>query len=189
MKPLKQRKDRSSPAYRATYSAWRNMLARCYNVKHAGYPTYGGRGISVDPCWRPEVMGAGAAFSNFVSFLGLRPSPNHSLDRKDADKNYVPGNVRWATSLEQGVNKRTTKYVLHPKTGVRLPAADLAREMGLTYQQLRHRMLTSGTWNKAELVREGDEAESATRLPPADSVRQHDELDGTYTGQHDKGEV
>lgn len=29
-----------------------------------------------------------------------------TLDRKDANGHYEPGNVRWATPLEQGNNKR-----------------------------------------------------------------------------------
>lgn len=160
-KPPSQRKDRASPRYRATYTAWRNMLARCYDKKHQGYPTYGGRGIKVADCWRPEgcgLNGAAHAFANFISFVGLRPTDGHSLDRLDPDQDYRPGNVRWATSLEQGVNKRGTKHVLHPKTGLRIAAATLAREEGITYQQLRYRMLAAGTWYLAEAAKESDTA-------------------------------
>ena len=38
--------------------------------------------------------------------IGLRPSPQHNLDRRDNDKGYEPGNLRWATATEQNQNKR-----------------------------------------------------------------------------------
>lgn len=41
--------------------------------------------------------------------MGFKPSPEHSIDRIDNDRGYEPGNVRWATRLEQGNNKRIYK--------------------------------------------------------------------------------
>lgn len=78
---------------------WRTMIARCHNPKHPQYANYGGRGISVCARWRES-------FENFSADMGQKPSPDHSLDRKDNDGNYEPGNVRWTTRTEQMLNTR-----------------------------------------------------------------------------------
>ena len=40
------------------------------------------------------------------SEIGPRPSPQHSIDRVDPNGNYEPGNIQWATALEQKHNQR-----------------------------------------------------------------------------------
>lgn len=78
------------------YSVWSSMWQRCSNPKNEHYDRYGGRGIEVCARWEQ--------FENFLSDIGLRPSPAHSIDRIDNNKNYEPGNVRWATDTEQNRN-------------------------------------------------------------------------------------
>ena len=63
------------------------------------YEIYGGRGITVHPAWRKS-------FQAFYDYIGDKPSPIHSLDRIESDGNYEPGNVRWATPLQQNLNQR-----------------------------------------------------------------------------------
>lgn len=46
------------------------------------------------------------SFEEFYKEIGPRPSNKHSCDRKDNDKGYEPGNVRWATKSEQERNRR-----------------------------------------------------------------------------------
>jgi hypothetical protein len=81
------------------YNAWANMINRCENPRNKFFSNYGGRGIKVCAEWRES-------FARFLSDMGKRPSPGHSLDRIKGDGNYTPLNCRWATRVEQNRNRR-----------------------------------------------------------------------------------
>ena len=68
----------------------------------ADFHRYGGRGITVAAEWRHD-------FAAFYAHVGPRPGPEYSIDRIDVNGNYEPGNVRWATRLQQARNKRRAK--------------------------------------------------------------------------------
>lgn len=93
------------------YVLWNNIFQRCENPDDASYKDYGGRGIHCCKRWY--------RFENFLADMGDRPSPKHSLDRRDNDKGYEPGNVRWATDSEQALNRRRFKNNTSGQTGVR----------------------------------------------------------------------
>lgn len=76
------------------YAAWNAMKSRCHNMKG-----YADRGITVCREWAES-------FEAFLRDVGRRPTPQHSLDRKDNDGNYEPDNCRWATHSEQMNNRR-----------------------------------------------------------------------------------
>lgn len=80
-----------------TYHSWHNMLQRCENPNYPEYKYYGGRGIVVCARWHD--------FRNFFADMRIRPS-GLTLDRKNNDGNYEPGNCRWSTLKEQRVNSR-----------------------------------------------------------------------------------
>ena len=85
------------------YSSWKNMLTRCQNPKSPNYKYYGGRGIQVCERW--------ANVETFLSDLGTKPSPSHSLERIDNELDYCPENCRWATKKEQSYNKRSSHFL------------------------------------------------------------------------------
>lgn len=80
------------------YYCWQAMRRRCLNPRNPGFENYGGRGISICPRW--------SDYSAFLVDMGRKPSPSHSLERKNVDGNYEPSNCRWATAREQRSNQR-----------------------------------------------------------------------------------
>jgi len=85
------------------YGTWAAMWNRCRSPKHARFPRYGGRGISVCPRWLD--------FAAFVADVGPKPGPSYTIDRIDNDGNYEPTNVRWATKSQQARNRSNTRVL------------------------------------------------------------------------------
>jgi hypothetical protein len=79
------------------YFTYTHAKSRCNNPHVKDFYLYGGRGIQF----------LFPSFESFIAVVGKRPSPAHSLDRyPNNNGNYEPGNVRWATSIEQMANTR-----------------------------------------------------------------------------------
>lgn len=118
----------------AEYTVWHGMLSRCRNRLDPTYRNYGARGITVCRRWC-------LSFENFFADMGPRPSPSHTLDRfPDNNGNYEPGNVRWATLIEQANNKRTTRLITYE--GTTLSVSQWSRVLGISPQGLFYRLST-----------------------------------------------
>lgn len=90
-----KRKNAATPEYKT----WLGMKRRCYDEKCKDFPGWGGRGIRVCDRWNKS-------FEAFLSDMGEKPTPRHTIDRIDHDGHYEPGNCRWATLQEQGGENR-----------------------------------------------------------------------------------
>ena len=85
------------------YNTWCRIKGRCYNKKNPKYKHYGARGIIVCKAW----------LDNPVAFIywGLTHgwAPGLSIERKNNNGNYTPGNCTFITIGRQARNKTTTK--------------------------------------------------------------------------------
>lgn len=112
----------NTPAYRR----WYNIKSRCTNPNNEKWALYGGRGITLCERWHD--------FNAFLSDMGPRPSPQHTVDRIDVNGPYSPENCRWATPAEQANNKRTNVRI-GEKT-----LAQHARALGVTPETIKYRL-------------------------------------------------
>lgn len=84
----------------STFFRWQAMKNRCLNPRDKDWKHYGGRGITVCERW--------LSFEPFLADMGEAP-PGMTIDRRDNDKGYEPGNCRWATMTVQANNRRRLK--------------------------------------------------------------------------------
>jgi len=90
-------------SFHPAYRNWVGAKTRCENEHNQGYKDYGGRGIKLHARW--------ATFEAFWEDMGATWVRGRSLDRIDVNGDYAPGNVRWATPLEQANNRRNNVIV------------------------------------------------------------------------------
>lgn len=109
------------------YKSYNTAWHRCNSPNMTGYQYYGGRGIEF----------RFTSFEEFVSHVGLKPTPDHSVDRINSDGHYEIGNVKWSTKKEQSLNTRR-KHVLtvHGKTQ---RISEWVEQIGLTWSALEYR--------------------------------------------------
>lgn len=142
------------------YKIWKDIKKRCRNPNHAAYRLYGGRGIAVAPEWEDS-------FESFLSAVGSRPSPAHSIDRIDNSKGYQPGNVRWATQPEQNRNTRQNRRLTH--NGRTMTLTDWASEVGINSRTLWSRVAVYG-WSTSDALTRPAGRSNRKSLSPADNT-------------------
>lgn len=136
-RPKKHGQSRSG-----TYSVWSGIKTRCYNKNDHSFPNYGGRGITTCIAIRNSVQA-------IINTIGHKPY-GKTIDRINNSEGYHcgicsdciskkrPMNIRWATLLEQGKNKRTNRIVII--NGISRIESEWARMFGLKQVTLSARL-------------------------------------------------
>ncbi len=122
------------------YTAWSGMISRCHTKTNKAYRWYGAKGISVCPSWR-------TSFSQFLSDMGAKPSPAHSIDRINNNGNYEPGNCRWATRSQQQNNTSRNRVMI--LNGVSMTLAQWAEKLGIRRNTISQRLYCGWTEERA----------------------------------------
>jgi len=132
------------------YVVLQNMKKRCFDTTYRRYKDYGARGVTICARWRgPE------SFPDFLADVGPRPSPKHSIERKNNEGSYTcgkceectangwPANCEWAVRHVQDRNKRTNHLLTFQ--GETLCLRDWADRLGIKYTTLCGRLQTGWT--------------------------------------------
>jgi hypothetical protein len=144
-----------SPEYRS----WCHIIGRCYNETDMGYPSYGGRGITVCERWR-------TSFANFFADMGPKPDGCRiSIERRENDGHYEPGNCYWATPKQQNRNRRNTRLLTFD--GRTQCIAAWAEEIGMTWDTLRARLALGWSAERALTEPVGHFRASASSATPS----------------------
>ena len=113
------------------YRAWKQARQRCRNPRNPDFKHYGGRGIEFHFETFGEFLDALKTKENPT---GLRPSSKYSIDRyPNNNGHYEKGNVRWATVVEQRINRRPYARALNNTSGIKGVAFSNQRSRGKTY--------------------------------------------------------
>ncbi len=125
------------------YTVWAGQKERCFNTVGDAYKDYGGRGISMYDGWVNDF----ASWKKYVEALPHYGNPNRSLDRINNNEDYKPGNLRWATKLEQANNRRgVCKITYDSKT---YSASEWGRLTGISAVTIRSRIQRGWSVEKA----------------------------------------
>lgn len=113
-----------------THRRWGAMKSRCIDPGNTAYRHYGAKGVKVCERWA-------ASFEAFLDDMGECP-PGMTLDRRENDRGYEPGNCRWATPTQQNNNRTSNRRI--EAFGKTQTVAEWARESGMNYAMLMSRI-------------------------------------------------
>lgn len=122
------------------HQSWSNMRNRCLSPSNPDYHNYGGRGIKVCDPWLND-------FPAFLRDMGPKP-PMHTLERKESNGNYEPGNCIWATPKQQANNTRRNRKVTVGNRTQNM--SQWAEEVGIDVGVIWHRLSTG--WSAYDAV-------------------------------------
>jgi hypothetical protein len=122
--------------YPSEYNSWNALKGRCNNPNHPQYADYGGRGITVRKEWEES-------FDRFFKDMGPKPSPNHTIERKNNDKGYYKRNCKWADRFEQGRNRRNNFWVSF--NGENLIVAEFSKKINASDRVVKYHLKNKRT--------------------------------------------
>jgi hypothetical protein len=112
------------------YKIWASIKARCKR-KHS----YVSRNIKMCSEWESSFE---AFYEYLLDTIGLRPSPQHQLDRVNALEGYCLGNLRWLTPSENMRNTTVNRLITYQ--GKTQTLADWSDETGINRGTLAKRL-------------------------------------------------
>ena len=115
-------------------NCYRNMLRRCTDPTDNRWACYGGRGIRVCDEW--ITFDGRRRFYDWALEAGY--GKGLQIDRINVHGDYSPDNCRFVDAVVQANNTRRNRVISWQ--GRSLTAADWAREFGLTYASMQHRL-------------------------------------------------
>lgn len=89
------------PRLKGIYRLWMQIKARCFNTTREDYKLYGAKGITLHKPWVSDFV----AFSTYILTTLGEHTKGIYLDRINPTGHYEPGNLRWATPLQQAYNR------------------------------------------------------------------------------------
>ena len=112
------------------YRIWTNMKTRCLNPNSDDYHRYGARGITICERWLKD-------FAAFFADMGTCPA-KMSLDRRDNNDGYYPGNCQWSTATAQAINRDRSMWLTY--RGKTQTVSQWADECGISRSVLGSRI-------------------------------------------------
>ncbi len=120
------------------FDAYHHAKARCENPKDKRFNRYGARGIKF----------LFNDFEHFISEMESSWKPGLSLDRKNNDGHYEPGNCKWSSDVEQSRNRSSNRLLT--LNGVMLPAVAWAEKLGWSPAVIYNRVRYG--WSEQEIL-------------------------------------
>ncbi len=128
------------------YRTWVNMMSRCYDEKNPWYSRYGARGIAVCDNWKD--------LKKFIEWADTKHRPKgFTIDRKDNDKGYEPGNCRFVSQKVQQRNRSGLRKITFE--GRSLCVSEWAESLGVEPEAFRKLLYAKGFKYSVEFYRSG----------------------------------
>lgn len=122
------------------YEIWWGMKKRCFYPKAKFYKDYGGRGVTIAHEWLD--------FATFYSWaMENGYSEGLTIERKDVNGNYEPGNCKWIPLTKQMRNTRSNHLITYQNQTRCM--TEWAEIMNLKVETLFHRLKSGWDIEKA----------------------------------------